>query len=392
MKKTSVLIVVAFMMALPLVRPRAAMVQSSPHKRQPIQVNSGYLESQGARMRFARSNRMSQDGKAAIQQQRIQSVRNWSGSFTFQGQVFPFTMVGNAPTKGDETEFDTQLIPISFFFDEFVDQNGNNIVIDVNPVVPAFLNSPNFSNASYTTGFTQFGDAVQRAEFFKIEKPDWRNLLERPSMLPAVQVEVPVGSSLVFQTPTGIIFALIDFNFMISQLNTIVQLEDLDVTKLPIALTRNALFYDTVPGNCCTLGFHTAFETRVQGPIHFVQTFAFASWPDQGIFVDPTIADAIAISHEISEWMNDPFVNNIVPAWENPDGSGCGGNLLEVGDPIEVLPNEAFPVTINGFTYHPQNEALLPWFSRPATNNLSIGGAFSYPNTNVLTSPSTPCP
>jgi hypothetical protein len=301
-------------------------------------------------------------------------------------------MVGNAPTKGDQANIDTQLIPISFFFDEFVDKNGNNIVIDVNPIVPAFLNSPNFANASYTTGFTQFGDAVQRAEFFKIAEPDWRTLIERPQFLPAVQVEVPVGSSQLFQTQSGIIFALIDFNFLISQLNTIVQLEDLDVTALPIALTRNALFYDTVPSNCCTLGFHTAFETKVQGPFHFVQTFAFASWLEQGIFMDPTIADAITISHEVSEWMNDPFINNVVPPWEFPDGSGCGGNLLETGDPVEVLPNPTFPVTINGVTYHPQTEALLPWFSRPATNNLSIGGAFSYPNTATLPTASKPCP
>jgi hypothetical protein len=147
MKKTCVLIVVTFMMALPLVRPRAVLGQAPAHTRQPIRVNSGYLESQGARLKFARSNKMSEDGKAAVQQQRIVSVRNWSASFTFQGQVFPYTMVGNAPTRGGETHFDTQLIPISFFFDEFVDQNGNNIVIDVNPILPAFFNSPNFANA-----------------------------------------------------------------------------------------------------------------------------------------------------------------------------------------------------------------------------------------------------
>jgi hypothetical protein len=390
MKKTFVLAVLALMMALPLIRPRTASGQAPQHTtRAPIQVGSGYLESQGARMKFARSNKMTPDGKAAIQQQRIVSVRNWSGSFTYQGQVFPYTMVGNAPTRGGETEFETQLIPISFFFDEFVDQNGNNIVIDVNPILPAFFNSPNFANASYTTGFTQFGDAVQRAEFFKVAEPEWRNLLDRPHILTPVQVEVPFGSSQVLQTPSGIIVALIDFNFMISQLNTMVQLEELEVTALPIFLTRNALFTDST--GCCTLGFHTAFETKVQGPLHFVQTLAFATWPEQGIFQDPQIADAITISHEISEWMNDPFANNVVPPWQFPDGSGCS-NLLETGDPVEVLPNPAFPVTIDGVTYHPQTEALLPWFSRPATNTLSIGGAFSYPDTTALPTASKPCP
>jgi hypothetical protein len=380
----------ALMLALFLVLSGLASGQSKGQTRNPIQVDPGYLESLGAKLNFARTNKMTPDGKAAVAQQRIRSVPNWSGAFTFQGTVFPFTMVGRDPTKGGTADVETSLIPISFFFDEFVDQNGNNIVIDVNPIMPTFLNSPNFEEASYTSGFTQFGDAVQRAEFFNIKEENWRTLIEKPRMLTPVQVEVPVGSSLVFETRGGVIFALIDFGFFISQLNTIVQLEPLQVNALAIALTRNALFFDVNPKNCCTLGFHTAFETAVQGNIHLVQTFAHASWVDQGIFRNPAIADALTISHEVSEWMNDPFVNNLVPPWEFPDNSGCQNNL-ETGDPVEVLPNPAFPVTINGFTYHPQTEALLPWFSRQTPNTLSLGGAFSYPDTTALTSPSKPC-
>jgi len=56
------------------------------------------------------------------------------------------------------------------------------------------------------------------------------------------------------------------------------------------------------------------------------------------------------LSHEISEWRNDPFVNNLAPAWQFPNGRGCEGNL-ETGDPIKVLSNSTGPVTLNGFTY-----------------------------------------
>jgi len=48
-------------------------------------------------------------------------------------------------------------------------------------------------------------------------------------------------------------------------------------------------------------------------------------------------------------------------------------------------------VTVNGYTYHPQTEALLPWFEFQS-NSSSIDNAYSYPNEDVLTSLSAPQP
>ena len=64
---------------------------------------------------------------------------------------------------------------------------------------------------------------------------------------------------------------------------------------------------------------------------------------------------------------------------------------VELGDVIEDLNNPVFPVTIGGFTYHPQNEALLPWFEFQK-NSTAIDNAYSYPDETVLTSLSTPQP
>jgi hypothetical protein len=50
------------------------------------------------------------------------------------------------------------------------------------------------------------------------------------------------------------------------------------------------------------------------------------------------------------------------------------------------LPNQLFPITVSGFKYHPQNEALLQWFESTAPSD-ALDGAFSYPNENVLPSP-----
>jgi hypothetical protein len=88
--------------------------------------------------------------------------------------------------------------------------------------------------------------------------------------------------------------------------------------------------------------------------------------------------------------MNDPFGTNIVPAWQYPTASlGCQNNL-ETGDPLANLPNAGFPVLIDGVTYHPQNQVLLPWFTRQPSD--AIDHAYSFPDQSLLSSPSQACP
>jgi hypothetical protein len=54
------------------------------------------------------------------------------------------------------------------------------------------------------------------------------------------------------------------------------------------------------------------------------------------------------------------------------------------------LPHSTFPVVMpNGFTYHPQNEALLQWFEFQSPSD-ALDGAYSYPDTTILTHPSAP--
>jgi hypothetical protein len=363
---------------------------------QPTVVDDSVMQDAGAQLQFdiPNANKMSADSRNAAKQGRVVSVPNFSSSFTFNGTVFPFTMVGRAPEKGGTTQVKTQIIPISLFFDGFIDANGNNIVIDVAPLLPTILNSPNFQNAGYKTGFTQFADAVQRAEFFSTEGDDWHTLLRDPKMLTPVQIEVPANTRIgqLFQTNgTKELFAVIDTGFFVSQLNTIIQLENLDVEALPIALTNRVFLGTNASINaCCVVGFHTALDAGVKGDKQFVQTFAWASWAGTGIF-GGTFQDVVAMSHEISEWANDPFINNATPSWLFPNSNtNCQSNL-ETGDPVEVFANAGFPVSINGFTYHPQTEALLQWFSRKSPSD-AIDGAYSFPDETILTTPSRQCP
>ncbi len=146
-----------------------------------------------------------------------------------------------------------------------------------------------------------------------------------------------------------------------------------------------------------------------QGKTLVVQTFTYATWVDANVAEAlglPLISDIVALSHEVQEWINDPLISNVAnPPWQYPHLNTCAApfmeqSLLEVADPIS---NELFfpvhfpdnvivyPVTLNGFTYHPQNTALLQWFTQESPSS-AIDGAYSYPNESVLTAPSVSCP
>jgi len=377
--------------------------------RHPITIAPGFFASLNTQPKHMAMNKLSAAVNAMAKKQdpRIVSLPNFTSSFAFGGQNFPFTMVGQDPAQRKTSVIPTQYISLSFFFDEFIDQNGNNIVIDTSVINKPLAASPLFNDAQYGTGFTQYEDSVMRAEFFPLftkdgdaDKDDhYHVLLGSPQPLIPVTIEVPFGSSQVFVDNQGTFFALIDIDFLRSQLSTLLQTEPVDTRSIPMLMTRNAVygnFFNGIPVNCCIGGFHQAFESNQVGNKIFVQTFAFATWLDSdvsdAIFGDPTIfADIFGISHEVGETLNDPFVNNVTPSYQLPGfPPGACQNVLEDGDVVEQTPDPSFPVTLDGFTYHPQTLGLLQWFEGIIPSN-AINGDYSFPGNN-LTAPFTPCP
>ncbi|HEY1938349.1 MAG TPA: hypothetical protein VGJ33_10480 [Candidatus Angelobacter sp.] len=358
----------------------------------PIDAAGGFLQNQGAQPRFEAVSKLSTDALTAVKEGRIFSVPHFSGSFAWQGNTYPYTMVGSKPQSGKTTKVPVQIVPISLFFEEYVDDKGAPVILDPDPILARVQSSPNFRNAQYPTGLTQFGDAVQRAEFYRTADTDWHTLLGKPEILkPPLRIAVPRGFAKVYRnSSTGVMYAIVDTDFFLSQLNTIIQLEHLQPDALAIALTSNVfLSPQSDIKKCCVLGFHTSFDVGSLTQLKFVQTFIWASWVDQGI-LGASLADVTPMSHEISEWMNNPFGSNTVPAWQVPNTSGCQSNL-ETGDPLALMPNAGYPVMIDGFTYHPQNEVLLQWFQRGSESE-AFEGAFSFPDQTLMTGPSQACP
>ena len=343
----------------------------------------------------------------------ITSIPNFSGSFTANGQTFPFTMIGNNPALGHKTDIPTHIVAVSLQL-----QNADLVTtttVSVAPFEQLTLNSPNFEPADFTSGNNvQFGDAVQRAEFFNSMKQNWHTNLNPVTIVDQIAINVPrfvtvnlngtptqVRTYFTGTAPDGSIFVLLFSNFFNQQIFNLVNNEinasNYNTNAINIALFPNTFLFSLSRsggiGSCCVLGFHTFFFDPSTTP-QPRWIFAFASWISPGLF-SGGFEDVTALSHELSESFNDPFVNNIVPRWTFPGEPGvCQGNL-ETGDPVEVLENATVSVPIkersNLFTYHPQTEALLQWFEQGPTSD-ALDGAFSYPDTSALTHSAVPCP
>jgi hypothetical protein len=276
-------------------------------------------------------------------------------------------------------------------------------------------------NADYTSSNqkTQFGDAVQRAEFFNTMKHDWHTLLcetvvNRVNITIPFFVNVQLSNGSIVQARSYFTGTAADGSTFVLLLNLLhnflfdnevvneINLGNFTADAINMTLFPNTFLFSlnvnnpNVPGGCCTLGFHTYFLDPGQVPEPRWVT-VFASWISPGLF-GAGFQDVTALSHEISESFNDPFVDNATPNWQFPGQPAtskvCQANL-ETGDPVEVLPTATVAITIKEkreiFTFHPQTEALLQWFEMGLTSN-AIGGAFSYPNTTVLPHSAVPCP
>ena len=102
----------------------------------------------------------------------IDSVPNFTRAFRSQGQIWPFTMMGNDPGLGRRTQIPARIIAVSLEL-----QNDDLVTTTMVPIAPferLALNSPNFKEADYSSGEDiQFADAIQRAEFFNSMRGNW---------------------------------------------------------------------------------------------------------------------------------------------------------------------------------------------------------------------------
>jgi hypothetical protein len=317
------------------------------------------------------------------------TIPYFSSSFTYGGVTYPYQMVGTSPfTSGATTRIANEVVPLRFVF-------ADGSVFDAGTIVRQAIRSPIWQRAQFLSGFTQYGDAIQRAEFWRRLHPGYHVLLSQPTVMPTVTIDVPSNQGTVI--PAGTTFGnhvalkrlgLVNYSWFAGRYGRIINGLHVSARTLPILLTHDVMLDFKTPAACCVGGFHSATSSRNGNGNRQVQTAMFADYGSQDVLAhvdNPNASfaeDINALSHELSEWMNDPFVDNVVPVWQSPLAPqyGCS-NVLESGDPLVGV-----SFTVNG--YHPQDEAFLSWFAHQ-TPSIGIRGRYTYLGT--FTSPSPLC-
>jgi len=319
------------------------------------------------------------------------SFPHFSSSFTVNGTTFPFTMVGFPPASGRTATFKSVIVPLRMNFVGFGANGDVNHTFDPAAAVVNVTHSPLYKPAAFINGVGQFGDQMQRAAFWNQMNKDhtWHVLMDEPEVLDTINIEVTPETGTLSQDTSGNMFGDVLFDFMDSQIRTILQFLGLGTDVLPIFVT------DDVSNEA--LGYHNAFALDASG--NRLQTYIFTSWFDPAQ-VAPIFADVSTFNHELLEWMNDPFVNNSTPDWFYPPPTDpatvCSQNpFLEVGDPQGNGPTfndfPAFASTINGVTYHLQQLVLWQWFADQVPSS-ALGGWYTFPMPSSLTVPAVYCP
>lgn len=309
------------------------------------------------------------------------NLAQWNGGFTdLTNKKITYTMVGTDPSKGSvSTTVPVYIIPIKMVYGK---TNGNHTFDPKNHVLsngktavnniiasPIFDPGVNFTQGGTDLGTTQYVDAYQRGNFWKYVHlhTGYHVLLGKPTVLAEQTVTVPASLGGVFNNPFGSgIVGTYDINAFDAKLQSyMTKFAQINPGVLPLFVTYDIFL---TSGGCCIGGYHNANGAQPGG-----QTYAHATYVDsRGSFSQ----DVSALSHEICEWMDDPFVDNRVHCNDN--------SLMENGDPLEGNANYgAFPYTLGGFTYNLQSLVFIGYFGAPKSTSVHSWYSFQHDMSHV---------
>ncbi len=343
---------------------------------------------------------------------------NYEVTSSRDGNSYEGTIVGRSPFTDvfGFTAVPAQIVPVIVVTNSIfagIDASGNIItapgVTTFNPSVPdnSCLTAPNdvplqlvqqspiYNAADFNYGGTDVGttettDAFQRANFYKLlnfgdvpfdDNIFYHVLLSPVRTISAIVINVPAALGVAYPSalfggcPTGT-EAIIDINAyeppLFNAISTTLGAQGVNAGTFPMFVTHNVVECEgpncgaLAPGTgCCILGFHDSSGQ---------QTIGTADFDTSSIFVSP-VPDVSDMSHEVAEWMNDPFGNNPVPPWGHiGQQPGCQNNL-EVGDPLSGTLAPPIFSPSNGFTYHMQELVFFSWFY--GAPSVGIHGWFS---------------
>ncbi|MDE2561593.1 MAG: hypothetical protein KGL48_05030 [Sphingomonadales bacterium] len=331
------------------------------------------------------------------------TIPYWEAPITSptDGNTYTMSMVGAAPPTASTVNYVPIVLRVTMgknVYDPTTPACDDSVAIQdrffgsATVVGSPLFRDYNFSNVNTGSSLyndqlasinTQLADAFQRAGFWTNGGSTGYGVKLAPAYDPSTKAAVKpivVSVSLSGQTynmscanGSRIKLGAVSINTFDSTVQSVIKqvysTHGFNASTLPVVLTYNIV--ESQNGGCCILGYHNAVPYD-DGITNGVLTYATGAYVDSGIF---TGVDDIAIwSHEITEWLDDPFVqasvsgggaDSLTPAWGHVGQVSACQNNLEVGDPLSgtefALPPD--PGT-GGFTYHMQDLAFYDWFYR----------------------------
>jgi hypothetical protein len=267
----------------------------------------------------------------------------WTYSYTYKSAKYTETWIGANPSSATSETIPIYLIPLKMTFGKTKE--------DATSIIPSIEASPVFTPTDFKfggvdLGTTQYEDAFAKANVYSIggSASGYHVLLGTPTVTKTETLKVPSNQGGV-QSEFGVTAILASINWFDPKINALITKLKIPTNSLPIFVTTQTyLLEDANVNDCCIGGYHSV---TASGQPYSMFTFIQKS----GAFSQ----DVSALSHELSEWVDDPYTANNSP---------CG--IYEVGDPLERETNYGdYPYVLNGVTYHLQDEALLPYFGGP---------------------------
>ncbi len=306
----------------------------------------------------------------------------WSGSFTdLTGHHISYVMPGTSPmTTNTSTTVPVYIIPIKMVYGStngnmtfdpvaHILPNGRNIVQNLTSS-PLFTSDVNFTQGGVNLGTTQYIDAYQRGNFWSSVSTNsgYHVLFGTPTVLAEQTITVSRSQGKVITNPfaSGKVGTM-SINAFDSKLQTFMtSFTQINPGVLPLFVTYD--IYLTQNGGCCIGGYHSANGANPTG-----QTYSYGTYVDS---VGAFSQDVSALSHELGEWMDDPFVNNAVNCTDN--------SIMENGDPLEGRANYGgYHYTDNGFQYNLQSLVFLGYFGAPRSTSVNSWLSFQNDEANV---------
>jgi len=308
---------------------------------------------------------------------------NWTSSFNHRN--FSSVIIGTDPsTTNTTTTVQVVVIPVKMVYGA----NNGNTTFDPNAPYfqtlsttqivlqsPIFKSSVDYVQGGTNLGKTQYIDAYQRGNFWTDVQTNtnYHVMLKTIGGASLTQTfTVPSSEGNVISNPwSGIPTGTADINWFDGQLQSVMTKLKIPANVLPLFITNN-VYLTEFGGLCCIGGYHSA-----NGPAPSGLTYSYATILAQAS-VPVFSQDIGALSHEIGEWLMDPFTTNASPCPSN--------SILEVGDPLETDSNPEFgdyPYTVGPFTFHPQDLVFITWFGAPATTSLNSWVTFQGQKLNV---------